>query len=139
MTGHQQVGPIWFGPSGIHWFLPIRRRGRHVPVGIGLGSGAVHFLVLAWDHPTEEGVARREATRPSHSASIRELWEQGHVLLGAGILDEEDVIRGSLVVVDYPTRADVNRYLDSEPFATNEVWERVEVHPLRVGDIYLPR
>lgn len=99
----------------------------------------MHFLVLAWDHPTEEGVARRDAARASHNASIRELWEQGHVLLGAGVLDEQDVIRGSLVVVDYPTRADVDRYLESEPFATSDVWERVEVHPLRVGDIYLPR
>ena len=100
----------------------------------------MHFLVLAWDYRSEEGVAQRDATRRGprrfHPAA---LWEQGHVLLGAGILDEQGVIRGSLVVVDYPSREEVDRYLESEPFATSEVWERVEVHPLRVGDIYLPR
>jgi hypothetical protein len=99
----------------------------------------VHFLVLAWDAPGEESVAKRDAARSSHSASIRELWEQGHVVLGAGILDDAGVVRGSLVVVDYPSRDEVDGYLATEPFVTNAVWERVEVHPLRVGDIYLNR
>ena len=87
----------------------------------------MHFLVLAWDAPNEEGVARRDATRAAHTASIYELWEQGHVVLGAGILDDDGVIRGSLVVVDYPSRPDVDGYLSTEPFATEGVWEQVEV------------
>ena len=56
-----------------------------------------------------------------------------------GILDDGGVIRGSLVVVDYPSRDDVDAYLADEPFATDGVWDRVEVHPLRVGDIYLQK
>ena len=97
----------------------------------------MHFLVLAWDVSEDDSGSHRDAVRAAHSASIRELWEQGHVLLGAGILDAGGVVRGSLVVVDYPNRVDVDRYLAAEPFATEGVWERVEVHPLRVGDIYL--
>ncbi|HEY3810442.1 MAG TPA: YciI family protein [Acidimicrobiales bacterium] len=99
----------------------------------------MHFLVLAWDAPGEASVARRDAVRPAHATSIRDLWEKGHVVLGAGLLDDAGVVRGSLVVVEYPSRTEVDQYLATEPFATEGVWERVEVHPLRVGDFYLQR
>ncbi|HEY3943566.1 MAG TPA: YciI family protein [Acidimicrobiales bacterium] len=99
----------------------------------------MHFLVLAWDRATEEGVARRDGARPDHAAAIRERWERGEVVLGAGILDDAGVVRGSLVVVDLPGAADVEAYLATEPFVTQDVWERVEVHPLRVPDFYLTR
>jgi hypothetical protein len=97
----------------------------------------VHFLILAWDVEGDEGLARRDAARPAHGHSIRTQWEQGHVVLGAGILDDESTVRGSLVVVDYPTREDVDAYLASEPFVTESVWARVEVHPLFLPDFYL--
>jgi uncharacterized protein len=96
----------------------------------------VHFLVLAWD-VVDEGEARRDAARPAHALSIRELWER--VVLGAGILDDAGVVRGSLVVVDYPNREEVDAYLAHEPFVIQGVWDRVEVHPLRVPDFYLQR
>jgi uncharacterized protein len=96
-------------------------------------------MVLAWDVDGEDGVARRDATRPAHATSIRAEWEAGHVLLGAGILDDDGTVRGSLVIVEYPSRDDVDRYLASEPFVTESVWERIEVHPLRVPDFYLRR
>ena len=97
----------------------------------------MHFLILAWDVEGDEGLARRDAARPAHGKSIRTQWEQGHVVLGAGILDDENAARGSLVVVDYPTREDVDAYLASEPFVTHGVWARVEVHPLFLPDFYL--
>lgn len=99
----------------------------------------MHFMVLAWDFPDDEGVARRDATRAAHTSSIHALWEEGHAVFGAGILDGAGVVRGSLVVVDYPSRADVDDYLANEPFTTENVWARVEVHALRVGDFYLSR
>jgi hypothetical protein len=96
-------------------------------------------MVLAFDTPGEDGLARRDGARPSHGASIRQLWEDGRVVLGAGILDDAGVIRGSLVVVDYPSRQDVDAYLATEPFVTEGVWERIEVHQLFVPDFYLQR
>lgn len=96
-------------------------------------------MVMAWDAEGDEGLARRDAARLAHAESIRTQWEAGHVLLGAGILDDEGTVRGSLVVVDYPSRDDLDRYLEREPFVTESVWERIEVHPLRVPDFYLSR
>ena len=99
----------------------------------------MQYLVLAFDTPGQDGVARRDVARSAHKASIRHLWEEGRVAFGAGILDDAGVVRGSLVVVDYPSRADVDHYLATEPFATGGVWERIEVHPLFVPDFYLQR
>jgi len=99
----------------------------------------VHFLVLAWDVAGEDGVARRDAARPAHAASIRALWKEGRVVLGAGLLDDAGVVRGSLIVVDARSRDDVEDYLATEPFATEGVWGRVEVHPMRIPDFYLER
>ena len=99
----------------------------------------MHFLIYAWDVTGDDAVAKRDALRPVHAASIKALFDDGHVVLGAGILDDNDVVRGSLVVVDFPSRADVDGYLAAEPFATEGLWERVEVHPLRVPDMYLIR
>jgi hypothetical protein len=97
----------------------------------------VHFLVLAWDKTDDDGVARRDAARSAHTQTITALFEAGSVVLGAGILDEEGVVRGSLIVTDHPDRAAVDAYLATEPFQAAGVWETVEVHPLRVPDMYL--
>jgi uncharacterized protein len=99
----------------------------------------MHFMVLAFDFPGDEGAALRDRARPAHGAAIRQLWDDGRVVLGAGIYDDEGVIRGSLVVVDYESRKDVDDYLATEPFVTEGVWERIEVHQLFVPDFYLQR
>ncbi|MEY2430910.1 MAG: uncharacterized protein QOC92_635 [Acidimicrobiaceae bacterium] len=99
----------------------------------------MHFLVLAWDRTDEDAVARRDASRQAHMELITELFEAHHVVVGAGILDDDGIVRGSVIIVDYPDRAAVDEYLGTEPLKTNAVWERFEVHPLRLPDMYLKR
>jgi uncharacterized protein YciI len=94
-------------------------------------------MVLAWDKTDEQGVARRDQSRAAHGESIRARFEAGEVVLGSGILDEEGVVRGSIIVMDLPDRAAVDAYLATEPFQAAGVWERVEVHTLRIPDMYL--
>jgi len=97
----------------------------------------MYFLVLAWDGKDEGAVSRRDAAREAHMKSITTLFEAGHVILGAGILDDEGAVRGSIVVTDYATRADVNAYIEDEPLQTGGVWESVSVYPLRLPDMYV--
>jgi uncharacterized protein YciI len=98
---------------------------------------AVHFMVLAWDKTDGDGVARRDANRAVHGETITARFEKGEVILGAGILDDDGVVRGSIIVMDLPDRAAVDAYLETEPFQSAGVWGKVEVHPLRVPDMYL--
>jgi uncharacterized protein len=97
----------------------------------------MYFMVLAWDGTDEGAIARRDSTRAAHTETIGRLFDEGAVLFGAGILDEGGVVRGSLVITDHPNRAAVDDYVRNEPFTTSGVWDRVEVHPLRVPDKYV--
>jgi uncharacterized protein YciI len=97
----------------------------------------MYFLVLGWDATDEGAVSRRDAARASHMESITKLFEAGHVILGAGILDEDGVVRGSIVVTDYPTRAEAEAYVEEEPLKTAGVWDKVSVYPLRLPDMYV--
>lgn len=99
----------------------------------------MHFMVLAYDGTDEGAKGRRDAARPDHAASIKALYEAGRVILGAGIRDDNGNIIGSLVVTDHESRDDVDAYVANEPFTTARVWERVEIHPIGVGDIYLQK
>jgi uncharacterized protein len=94
-------------------------------------------MVLGWDVPGELGLARRDALRPEHTETITARFREGSVLFGAGIYDDAGAVRGSVVIMDCESRASVDSYLQSEPFQTGGLWERVEVHELKVPDMYL--
>jgi hypothetical protein len=94
-------------------------------------------MVLAWDVPDDSGVALRDKLRPEHTDTITARFHEGSVLLGAGIYDDAGVVCGSVVIMDCESRASVDAYLQSEPFATGGLWERVEVHELKLPDMYL--
>jgi uncharacterized protein YciI len=56
----------------------------------------------------------------------------GQMLLGGAILDEAGEMIGSMTVVDLASRAEVDRWLATDPYVAGKVWERIEVHPMRV-------
>ncbi|MCU0554796.1 MAG: hypothetical protein MUF17_08555 [Syntrophales bacterium] len=39
-------------------------------------------------------------------------------------------------VVDFPTRADVDAWLKTEPYVTGGVWKKIEVLPARVPPMF---
>ena len=97
------------------------------------------FSVIAWDVRGPEGVALRDEFRDAHMEMITRRFEAGEVVLGAGFYDDEGRVRGSLVVLDLPSRADVDAYLEEEPFMTHGLWATVEVNELKIPDFYLER
>ncbi len=95
----------------------------------------MHFLVIGEDGPGATG--RRDAARPAHMAKMTELREAGHVVIGAALTGDDNAIVGSVLVVDFPSRAEVDAWLAVEPLQLEGVWERITVRPCRVGDAYL--
>ena len=94
-------------------------------------------MVLAWDKPGDSGLARRDALRAEHTDAITARFREGSVLFGAGIYDDAGAVRGSIVLLECDSRASVDSYMQSEPFQTGGLWERVEVHELKVPDMYV--
>jgi uncharacterized protein YciI len=97
----------------------------------------MQFLVLGNDRPGSEARERRLALRGEHIALAKRMIADGHLLYGAALLDEKGAMCGSALVMEFDSRAAVDRYLEEEPYLTGDVWERVEVTPCQVGPMFL--
>jgi uncharacterized protein len=40
---------------------------------------------------------------------------------------------GSMLVLDFPSRTELDAWLDVEPYVTGDVWRQLEISPVRVG------
>lgn len=88
----------------------------------------MQFIVLAFDGTDAEAPARRMAARPAHLKMVEEATVRGEQVMGVAILDEGGKMTGSLMVMDFSTRALLNAWLEREPYVTGKVWERIEVY-----------
>jgi hypothetical protein len=93
----------------------------------------MQFLVVARDGTDEDALERRHRVRPTHLESIRPLVDDGHVLVGGAILSEAGQMIGSMLLVDFPERADVDAWLAGDPYVTEGVWRTIEVIPFRTA------
>ncbi len=93
----------------------------------------MQFLVIARDGTDEGAPERRQRTRPDHLESIRPLVDAGNVLVGGAILSESGDMIGSMVLVDFPDRSDVDGWLAHDPYVAQGVWREIDVTPFRVA------
>jgi uncharacterized protein len=91
----------------------------------------MQFLVVAKDGTDEGALQRRKRTRPTHLGSIQPLVDRGNVLVGGAILNEAGDMIGSMLLVEFADRADLDAWLDADPYVTEGVWREVEVTPFR--------
>ncbi len=95
------------------------------------------FLILGYDGKDEQALDRRLAVRPDHIKLGDQLREQGKVLYGVAMLDDNKKMIGSVYVVNMDTREEVDKYLETEPYVTGNVWQKIEVLPCAVGPSFL--
>jgi uncharacterized protein YciI len=93
----------------------------------------MQYLILAYDGTDSDVPARRLAVRGAHLANVAPLVEARTIHVGGAILDERGGMIGSMVLVEFPSRADLDAWLESDPYVTGKVWQRIEVLPFRVA------
>lgn len=81
------------------------------------------FVIIGYDGP--EGEAKRKIHRPAHLANLESLDKQGRVILAGPLTDKA----GSLMVLEFATQEEAERFAQSDPYTVNGVFERVEIHP----------
>ena len=91
------------------------------------------FLVIAYDGTDPEAKARRLAARPAHLDGVRPMVESRQMLVGGAILDEAGEMTGSATIVEFPSRAELDAWLATDPYVTGDVWRKIEVRPFRVA------
>ena len=91
------------------------------------------FVVTAHDHEDDGALERRLKVRPEHMERCEQMVAAGTLQYAVALLDDDDRMIGSVMVVDLPTREDVESWLDDEPYKTNDIWERISITRGRVG------
>ena len=93
----------------------------------------MQFLVIARDGTDSEALNRRLAARPAHIAMGDQYRAEGKHLIGVALLDETEKMVGSVLLVDFANRAELDAWLAVEPYVVGKVWESIEVSMCKVG------
>ncbi|EWC45860.1 hypothetical protein DRE_04867 [Drechslerella stenobrocha 248] len=95
------------------------------------------WLVILPDKP--DAVDRRLAVRPQHLKAALARAEEGTINFGGIMLHEHMVdgekpkFKGSIMLLQVPTKEDVLEIIKSDIYVENDVWdlEKMEIHPFR--------
>lgn len=88
----------------------------------------MQFMIKALDG--EGMLARRMEVRPDHLEGMKRM--NSHIIVAGGLLDEEGKMKGSLLVVEFDSRNEVDEYLANEPYVRANVWQKIEVEQMNV-------
>lgn len=93
----------------------------------------MQFILTGYDGTDEGALDRRMAARGAHLERIDHLRKSGEFLFGGAILDDSGKMIGSVVLYEFPDRAALDTMLKDEPYITNGVWKKIEIHPFRLA------
>ena len=89
--------------------------------------------MLAYDGTDNDARARRLAARSAHFQGIPEMVAKGEIVSGSAILDDAGNMIGSAVIAEFPSRDDLDAWLEREPYVKQGVWQKIEVRPIRIA------
>ena len=88
----------------------------------------MQFVITAYDG--EGMLAKRMEVRSLHLEGMERLKE--HLVCAGGLLDDEGKLKGSVLVIEFQNREEVDEYLASEIYVTEHVWEKITVERMNV-------
>ncbi|HHW31601.1 MAG TPA: hypothetical protein GXX20_08015 [Clostridiaceae bacterium] len=97
----------------------------------------MQFIVIAYDGTDEKAMERRLKAREEHLKSIEKRFKAGEHLYAAAILDDDGKMIGSMMVVDYPSRKELDEWLKNEPYVVGDVWRKIEIKPCKVPPMFM--
>ena len=95
------------------------------------------FVIHAYDYTDAEAPARRMAAREGHLALVKEYVAKGHHKFGAALLNDAGDMCGSIMIVDFPDRPAMEAWLNSDPYVTQKVWEKIDVNACNVAPSFV--
>jgi len=93
------------------------------------------YLIIAQDGEDDRALDRRKEVRPLHLTGAKKLKENGNFVIGGAMLDDDANMRGSIMIVQFASQEDFQKWYDNEPYITGGVWKKIEVRPFRVADV----
>ena len=99
----------------------------------------MQFLILAYDATDADAINRRMLARAAHVATIDKYKTNGHMHIGAALLDDDDKMIGSIIIAEFPSRKALDVWLAEEPYITGKVWEKIEIKACQIGPSFLTK
>lgn len=93
----------------------------------------MQFVVIAKDGTDPEAPERRARARQAHLEGVMKMKEEGKIVAGGAILDDEGGMIGSVAMVEFPSRAELDAWLATDPYVTGDVWRDIEIKPFKVA------
>jgi len=88
----------------------------------------MQFVITAYDGA--DMLAKRMKVRPLHLEGMERLKK--HLICAGGLLDDAGNLKGSVLVMEFQNRKEVDEYLASEIYVTEHVWEKITVEQMNV-------
>lgn len=88
----------------------------------------MQFMIKALDGKGK--LAKRMEVRPRHLEGMEKM--RSHIICAGGLLDENGKMKGSVLILDFPSRSELDAYLASEPYVLEQVWEQIDVETMNV-------
>ena len=88
----------------------------------------MQFLINAYDG--ENMLEKRMEVRPRHLSNIDKLGK--HVVFAGGRLSDEGKPVGSVMIMEFDSREELDEYLKTEPYIEAKVWDKVDVEDFNV-------
>jgi len=88
----------------------------------------MQFIIKAYDGAGM--LDKRMEVRPRHLEGMGKLGK--HIICAGGLLDDAGKMKGSVLVMEFQTRGELDEYIANEPYVLEHVWEKIEVEPLNV-------
>ena len=88
----------------------------------------MQFVIKAYDG--EGMLDKRMEVRPCHFEGMERLKK--HLIAAGGLLDDEEKLKGSTLIMEFQNREELDEYLANEPYVVEHVWERIEVEQMNV-------
>ena len=93
------------------------------------------YLLYAWDGTDDQALERRMNARPAHFEGARKLKANGNFIFAGALLNDQQKMIGSTMVVQFATPEELKDWMSKEPYIVNNVWKKIEVHPFKVAEI----
>lgn len=93
------------------------------------------YVIIAQDGKDDGALERRKNIRPVHLSGAKKLKGYNNFVIGGAILDNEGNMRGSVMIVQFETKEEFQKWYDNEPYITGGVWKTIEVKPFRLAEV----
>jgi uncharacterized protein YciI len=93
------------------------------------------YVVIAHDGTDDGAPERRQTIRPTHLEGAKAMKGKKQFVFGGAILDNEQRMKGSVMIVQFESQEEFDKWYQSEPYITGGVWKEITVYPFRQAEI----